>query len=103
MTAQPDLRMLEDSSLAWRDLNYDVGWEATPGGVIRCRSVLNRRGDIFNAVEGLNLRSVQCERLGKNAFDLLQGGQQLRHIEVRLPRLFGPQHLYLTAQVRPDG
>ena len=104
MTARPDLRPSpDDCGQSWRDLNYDVGWEATPGGVIRCRSVLNRRGDIFNAVEGLNLRAVRCERLDKSAHALLQEGQRVRHIEVRLPKLFGPEHLYLTARLLPDG
>jgi signal transduction histidine kinase len=101
MPAEP--RHLPDSSLIWRDLNYDVGWEATPGGVIRCRSVLNRRSDIFNAVEGLNLSTIHCEGLRKNALELLADGKPVRHIEVRLPRIFGPQHLYITARRLPDG
>ncbi len=103
MAAQPEPRHHPDSSLIWRDLNYDVGWEATPGGVIRCRSVLNRRSDIFNAVEGINLSAIHCERSGKNALELLQEGKPVRHIEVRLPRIFGPQHLYITARRLADG
>jgi signal transduction histidine kinase len=103
MTALPGARDLPDSSLIWRDLNYDVGWEATPGGVIRCRSVLNRRSDIFNAVEGVNLRAIHCERSGKNALELLEEDKPVRHIEVRLPRIFGPQHLYITARRLPNG
>ena len=103
MAAQPGPRDLPDSSLIWRDLNYDVGWEASPSGVIRCRSVLNRRSDIFNAVEGMNLRAILCERAGKNAMELLEDGKPVRHIEVRLPRMFGPQRLYITARQLPDG
>ena len=104
MNARADLRAPDaDSDLTWRDLNYDVGWEASSSGVIRCRSVLNRRGDIFNAVEGLDLRTVLCDRRGKNAWDLLQQGQQIRHIEVRLPKPFGPERLYLTAALLQGG
>lgn len=87
----------------WRDLNFDVTWEASPAGVIRCRSVLNRRRDIFEAVEGLDLRAVQCGSLGKNVHELLQQGRPIRHMEVRLPNMFGPERLYLTAGLLPDG
>ncbi len=104
MTARPNPRpSSDDCDQVWRDLNYDIGWEATPGGVIRCRSVLNRRGDIFNAVEGLSLNAVQCERLGKSAYALLREGQQVRHIEVRLPKFAGSGHIYITARLLPDG
>lgn len=91
----------EGSSLHWRNLSYDVGWEAGPGGVIRCRSVLNRRRDIFDAVEGLNLEKLACE--GRNALLLLRNGHPLRHVEVRLPRQFSSERLYLTGQLQPDG
>ena len=33
MSSAPLLRT-KDSGLLWRDLNYDIAWEATPGGVI---------------------------------------------------------------------
>lgn len=87
----------------WRDLNYDVAWEAQSSGVMRCRAVHNRRHDIFKAVDGVNLRAVRCESSSKSAFELLQEKQTLRHIEVRLPGMFGPEHLYLTAKLLPDG
>jgi signal transduction histidine kinase len=93
----------DGSSLHWRNLSYDVGWEAGPGGVIRCRSVLNRRRDIFDAVEGLNLEKLSCEGHSKNAVLLLRQGHVLRHIEVRLPRQFSSERLYLTGQLQPDG
>jgi signal transduction histidine kinase len=93
----------KDSDLMWRDMSYDIAWEATSGGVIRCRSVLNQRTDIFDAVEGLNLRAIRCDRLGRDAWELLSSARRLRHIEVRLPGKFGPEHLYLTAALKPDG
>jgi signal transduction histidine kinase len=104
MTLRPTLRNpTDDSDILWRDLNYDIGWETAAVGVIRCRSVLNRRRDLFDAVEGLSLRAVLCDGRGKNAWDLLQGGHLVRHVEVRLPKTFGPERLYLTARLLPNG
>lgn len=93
----------EGSDIHWRNLTYDIGWEAGMGGVIRCRSVLNRRRDIFQAVEGLNLAKLFCESHGKNALEILQNGQQVRHVEVRPLRSFGQERLYLTGQSLADG
>lgn len=92
-----------DPDRIWCNLSYDVAWEASPAGVIRCRTVLNRRGDIFKAVEGVNLRAVFCEGRKKSAHELLQEGRPIRHAEVRLPRAFGPERLYLTAGPVPGG
>jgi signal transduction histidine kinase len=86
------------SDQTWRDLNYDIAWEATESGTIRCCAVLNRRNDIFQAVEGLNLSAIHCESRGKSARELLRDGQPLRHVEVRLPKVFGPERLYMTAR-----
>lgn len=93
----------EASDIHWRNLNYDIGWEAGTSGVIRCRSVLNRRRDIFAAVEGLNLAKLFCEGHGKNALEVLRDGHQIRHIEVRPLRSLGAERLYLTGQLLPDG
>ncbi len=101
MPAPPDTKEFLD--IAWRDLGYDVGWEASDSGIIRCRKVLNRRGDIFNAVEGVNLGAIQCVRRRKSAADLLRENRRLRHIEVQPPKRFGPEHLYLTAEQLPEG
>lgn len=104
MSTRPQLHHpIDDSDINWRDLNYDIGWESTAGGVIRCRSVRNRRSDLFKAVEGLNLNAILCGCRGKNAWDLLQSGAPIRHVEVRLPRDFGPERLYLTAMLLTGG
>lgn len=94
---------IEGSDHHWRNLTYDIGWEAGVSGVVRCRSVLNRRRDIFQAVEGLNLAKLFCESHGRNALEILQGGQHVRHVEVRPPRSFGQERLYLTGQSLPEG
>jgi C4-dicarboxylate-specific signal transduction histidine kinase len=86
------------SDQVWRDLSYDVAWEATSSGTIRCCTVLNRRNDISQAVEGLDLSAIRCESRGKTARQLLEEGDALRHVEVRLPKLFGPERLYITAR-----
>jgi signal transduction histidine kinase len=91
----------EDSEQDWRDLSYDVGWEAAPRGVIRCKRVLNRRDDIFKAVEGLHPRALFCPGQGRSLEALLQDGHPLRHVEVRLG--LGPQRLYVTARLRAGG
>jgi signal transduction histidine kinase len=104
MSAQPDAKApTDDVTLFLRDLSYDVAWKASASGVIHCCQVLNRRGDIFNAVEGHDLRAIHCEKRGKSAFDLLQEGKHVRHIEVRLAKTFGPERLYLTARPIPGG
>jgi len=87
----------------WRDLSYDIGWEASGSGIIRCRTVHNRRNDIFKAVDGVDLRTVWCESSHKSAFELLDEKQGFRHVEIRLPAMFGPERLYLTARCLPDG
>ena len=91
----------DDSEQDWRDLSYDVGWEAAPRGVIRCKRVLNRRDDIFKAVEGLHPRALFCPGRGRSLEALLQEGRPLRHLEVRLG--LGPQRLYVTARPRAGG
>lgn len=91
----------EQSERDWRDLSYDVGWEAAPHGAIHCKRVLNRRDDIFKAVEGLHPRLLFCESRGKSLEALLQDGHRLRHLDVCLP--FGPERLYVTAQPLPGG
>ena len=103
MTPHPGTRSASDTDRSWRDLSYDIGWEASDSGVIRCHSVLNHRGDIADAVEGLNLRAIRCDTHGKSLFDLLQEGFPLRHIQVRLPKKFGPDNLYVTAKGFPAG
>lgn len=91
----------DDSEQDWRDLSYDVGWEAAPRGVIRCKRVLNRRDDIFKAVEGLHPEAVFCPGQGRSLEALLREGRPLRHLEVRLG--LGPQRLYVTARPRAGG
>src|ERR1700753_648747 len=93
----------EEGETPWRGLSCDVSWEAGDSGVIRCRTVLNRRSDVFQAVEGLNLRDIRCETRSESAFDLLQDGHLVRNVAMRLPRNFGPDRLYLTAQRLPAG
>ena len=91
----------EGAEQDWRDLSYDVGWEAAPRGVIRCKRVLNRRDDIFKAVEGIHPRALFCPGQGRSLEALLQEGRSLRHLEVRLG--LGPQRLYVTARLRAGG
>jgi C4-dicarboxylate-specific signal transduction histidine kinase len=87
----------------WRDLAYDVGWEAQSTGVVRCRAVHNRRNDIFNAIDGLNLRLIFCQASSRSVFELLEERRSVRHIEIRLPKMFGPERLYIAAQRLPEG
>ncbi|HTT96781.1 MAG TPA: ATP-binding protein [Rhizomicrobium sp.] len=104
MSAEPehDVVALTPENI-WRDLSYDVGWEAASSGVIRCRAVHNRRADISKAIEGINLRNLWCDSSNKSAFDLLMAAQNFRHVEIRVPALPGPGRLYLTARLLPDG
>ena len=46
--------------LARSQLRHQLGGRRQQCG-IRCRGVLNRRSDIFQAVEGVNLRDIHCE------------------------------------------
>ena len=105
MLAQEDLSTTQEEvgDIHWRNHSYDIGWEAGASGVIRCRSVLNRRRDIFEAVEGLNLAKLFCEVHGKNALEILQSGNLVRNVEVRPLRSFGQERLYLAGQSLPDG
>jgi signal transduction histidine kinase len=103
MVLQSDNRLMNEIDRSWRDLSYDIGWESSDSGIIRCHSVLNRRTDISGAVEGLNLRTVRCDSRGKSLFDLLREGRALRHVQVRLPKKFGPDNLYVTAKALGDG
>lgn len=102
LTHQDATKDPESSDHHWRNLNYDIGWEANSAGVIHCRSVLNRRRDLFEAVEGLNLSALYCTTHAKNAMEVLKSGPQIRHVEIRLPRSIGPERLYLTGQLLPD-
>jgi signal transduction histidine kinase len=96
-------KTVDEGETPWRGLTSDVSWEAGDSGVIRCRTVLNRRADVFQAVEGLNLRDIRCEGRPQNAFELLQDGRLIRNIGVRPPRHFGSDRLYMTAQRLPAG
>jgi signal transduction histidine kinase len=87
----------------WREISYDVSWEAGSNGIIRCRQVLNRRKDIFDLVEGCRLSAVECAGQGVSAWDMLQRCAPVRHLEVRLPGAFGPENLYLSAMRMPEG
>jgi signal transduction histidine kinase len=87
----------------WRDLSYDVGWEASPNGVIRCRAVHNRRSDISRTIEGVNLGALWCESRNKSAFELLEAARSFRHVEIRVPALLSQERLYLTARLLPEG
>lgn len=92
------------NTVHWRNLSYDVGWEASAAGVIRCHSVLNGRRDIFQAVEGLNLAKLLCESHGKSALQILRGTSVVRQVEVRPLRSIGPDRIYMTGQSLPhDG
>src|ERR1700761_5132277 len=87
----------------WRDLSYDVAWEANACGVIRCRAVHNHRCDISNAIEGVNLRTLWCDSSHKNALELLSAVRVFRHVEIRIPALRGAGRFYLTAGLLPEG
>lgn len=95
--------MTGEGDAPWRGLGTDVSWEAGESGVIRCRAVLNRRTDVFEAVEGLNLRDIRCEGRAESVFELLQDGSLIRNAGVRLPRHFGPDRLYMTGRRLPAG
>jgi signal transduction histidine kinase len=86
----------------WRDLSYDVGWEATSSGVIRCRAVHNRRSDIFRAVDGTNLRALWCENTNTSAFEVLAAVRSVRHVEIRIPKMLSVERFYLTAKLLPE-
>ncbi|HVW74249.1 MAG TPA: ATP-binding protein [Rhizomicrobium sp.] len=100
-TGVPDVTGEGDTP--WRSLGTDVSWEAGEGGVIRCRAVFNRRTDIFEAVEGLNLRDIRCDGRTESVLDLLRDGCLIRNAGVRLPRHFGPDRLYMTGRRLPGG
>ncbi|MGN6150182.1 MAG: hypothetical protein ACTHPD_16740, partial [Rhizomicrobium sp.] len=89
------------SEEVWRNLSYDIAWEASSTGVIRCCAVHNHRDDLFRALEGLNLRALRCRT--QNARELLQSGRPLRHVEVQVPDHLGPERLYLTASAKANG
>lgn len=101
--ARENITFANKGEWPWRGLGFDVGWQATSGGVIRCHSVYNGRSDVFNAVEGLNLGDIRCDSRACSALELLQEGPWIRHVAIRPPRRFGPERLYMTAQLFPTG
>src|ERR1700761_2995096 len=100
-TGVPD--MTGEGDAPWRSLGTDVNWEAGESGIIRCRAVLNRRTDVFEAVEGLNLRDIRCEGRAENVFELLRDGRLIRNAGVRLSKHFGPDRLYMSGRRLPTG
>lgn len=103
MSTHHRLKERPSGDQAWQDLGYDIGWEASAGGIIRCLSVRNRRSDLFTAIEGLNLADIWCEGRKRNALALIQEGRLFRQMAVRLPRLSSAERFYLSASALPDG
>jgi signal transduction histidine kinase len=103
VTAAPAKQTLPSGDAPWREISYDVSWEASRNGIIRCRQVLNRRKDIYALVEGCRLDAVGCVGMGISACELLLRSAMIRHVEVQLPGAFGPEHLYLSAVRTPEG
>jgi signal transduction histidine kinase len=70
---------------AWLEIGVDVAWEASEDGVLRCRRVLNRRGDIASIVDGMNLKSIRVDDDGGNLLDFTRQRGNVRHMHVHLP------------------
>lgn len=93
---------LYQSTRAWLELGADVVWEASAEAVLRCRRVLNRRGDLGRLVEGMDLRSLRVGEGGQSLFDFLEQQGSVRHMRAHLPAggLASDEAVYVSAMTR---
>jgi signal transduction histidine kinase len=95
-----------ESTRAWLELGADIVWEASAEGVLRCRRIMNRRGDAGRVVDGMDLKSLQVGEGGRSLFDYLEQEGSVRHLRARLPRdasvnLPANETVYVSAMRRP--
>ncbi|ABS61702.1 histidine kinase [Parvibaculum lavamentivorans DS-1] len=98
-----------ETTRAWLELGADIVWEASPEGILRCRRILNRRGDISRLVDGMDLRSLRIGGGGQSLLDFLEQQGSVRHMRAHLPedaqgRMSTGETLYVSATARrsPD-
>lgn len=75
---------------AWLETGADIAWEAAADGILRCRRVLNRRGDVGRLVDGMNLNSLRIADNGQTVMDVLEKQGCVRSLRVELPDGVGP-------------
>lgn len=102
------LESMYDATRAWLELGADIVWEASAEGILRCRRILNRRGDIGRIVDGLDLKSVRIGSGGQSLFDFLEQQGSVRHMRAHLPgdasgRLSSGETLYVSGVARRAG
>jgi|GEM_PF-1580703 signal transduction histidine kinase len=95
-----------ESTRAWLELGADIVWEASAEGVLRCRRIMNRRGDAGRAVDGMDLKSLHVGGGGRSLLDYLEQEGSVRHLRARLPRdaavnLPANETVYVSAMRRP--
>ncbi|MEQ8268694.1 MAG: ATP-binding protein [Parvibaculum sp.] len=99
---------LYQATRAWLELGADIVWEASAEGVLRCRRVLNRRGDVGRLVEGMDLKALRVGEGGQSLFDFLEQQGSVRHMRAHLPdgvqgALASGETVYVSAMARSAG
>lgn len=94
-----------EATRAWLELGADIVWEASPEGILRCRRILNRRGDIGRIVDGMDLKSLRVGGGGQSLFDFLEQQGGVRHMRAHLPgdalsQLPSGETLYVSGMAR---
>lgn len=79
---QRRLQSASAEALAWLELGVDIVWEANADGVLHCRRVLNRRNDLAQRLEGINLDALIVGGAGRSLLDLLRSEGSARHLRV---------------------
>lgn len=98
---------LFEATRTWLELGADVVWEASADGVLRCRRIMNRRGDIGRTFDGIDLKSLQVGEGGPSLFDYLEQHGNVRHVRVCSPddivgQLRANEIVYVSAMSRPS-
>lgn len=86
------------------DLDADIVWDAAADGIVRVRRVLNRRGDLGRATDGMDMKTLRVGNGEQSLPDCLAQSAHIRHMRVHLPdnRLAGlasGETLYVSAMV----
>ena len=96
---------IHEATRAWLELGADIVWEASAEGILRCRRIMNRRGDLGRALDGMDLKSLRIGEGGRSLFDYLELQGSVRHMRAYLPdsvtgRLPAGETVYVSARQR---
>ncbi|PKQ09861.1 MAG: hypothetical protein CVT73_00545, partial [Alphaproteobacteria bacterium HGW-Alphaproteobacteria-12] len=90
------------------DLDADIVWDAAADGIVHCRRVLNRRGDLGRLTDGMDMNALRIGDGEQSLLDCLAQSTHVRRRRVHLPdnRLAGlpsGETLYVSAMVSASG